>query len=78
VVHHHVEFALLFFYRKFLIADQDNNGFAPIFFDRQARAREFQIGGRLGPAAVGLQFAEELWRRRLAFFKRCRQYSSAL
>jgi len=39
VVHHHVEFALPFFYRTFLIADQDNNGFAPIFLiDKRAPA----------------------------------------
>jgi hypothetical protein len=29
-----------------LIADQENNGFALIFFGRQTRAREFQLGGR--------------------------------
>jgi len=45
VVHHHVEFALPFFHREFLVADQENNGLALVFLIDKRR-RELQLGGR--------------------------------
>ena len=45
VVHCHVQFALLFFHRKFLVADHENNGPA-LIFSIDKRSRELQLGGR--------------------------------
>jgi hypothetical protein len=45
VVHHHVGFALPFFHWKFLVADHENNGLAPVFLIAKRR-REPELGGR--------------------------------
>ena len=45
VIHHHIEFALPFFGRKFLVADQENNGLALILLIDEC-GRELQFGGR--------------------------------
>jgi hypothetical protein len=70
--HHHVEFALPLFYRKFLVADQENNRLALIFLIEK-RGCELQLGGRAivgersfgGPAgrslAAATAIATALW-----------------